>query len=317
VKILVTGGAGYIGSHACKMLAENGHEPIVYDNLSRSHRSAVKWGVLEVGDIADIGRVQQVLKRYRPAALMHFAAYTNVPESVQNPLLYYRNNIGGTTTLLAALVANEAIPVVFSSTCATYGIPDSTPISEDHPLKPVNPYGFTKVVVERMLRDLDASHSLPSVCLRYFNVAGADGEVGDQYFPQWHLIPSVLRAARDNTPLSIFGDDYDTSDGTCIRDYIHVTDVANAHIRALDYLVSKGKTCTLNLASARGYSVKEIIAAAEKVCGIQIDAKVVARRPGDVPVLVGRADRARTILGWEPERDIFAQIDDAWKRMQK
>jgi UDP-arabinose 4-epimerase len=216
MKILITGGAGYIGSHACKVLALNGFEPIVYDNLSRGNRWAVKFGPLEVGDLGDAVRLRGALEKYRPQALMHFAAFAYVGESVANPLLYYRNNIGETTSLLQTIVDYQSMPVVFSSTCATYGVPDVISIPEDHPERPINSYGYSKLVIERLLADLDIAHQLRSVSLRYFNAAGADpdGEIGEAHDPEPHLIPLVLAAARDGTPVKVFGDHYDTADGT-------------------------------------------------------------------------------------------------------
>jgi UDP-glucose-4-epimerase GalE len=319
MRIIVTGGAGYIGSHACKALASRGFEPIVFDNLSRGNRQAVKWGPLELGDIADSERLRAVLEQYRPAAMMHFAAYAYVGESVENPLLYYRNNVGGTISLLQTLVNFQTIPVVFSSTCATYGIPEAIPISEDHPQRPINPYGFSKLVVERMLGDLDAARGLRSISLRYFNAAGADpdGEIGEAHDPETHLIPLVLAAARDGKPVNVFGGDYDTADGTCVRDYIHVLDIAEAHVRAVEYLLGGGASCSLNLSNARGYSVKEVIAVAERVSGRSIRVNIAPRRLGDPPVLVGAFARAQAKLGWEPARsDLESQISDAWNWMQ-
>jgi UDP-glucose-4-epimerase GalE len=259
LNILVTGGAGFIGSHACKALAKSGFHPITYDNLSRGHREAVKWGPLEVGDVADSGRLHAVLEQHQPAAVMHFAAYAYVGESVENPLLYYRNNVAGSAALLQAVIEYKPLPFVFSSTCATYGIPDKIPITEDHPQRPINPYGFSKLVVERMLADIAVSHQLPWVALRYFNAAGSDpeNEIGEMHDPETHLIPLVLEAARSGLPVQIFGTDYDTPDGTCIRDYVHVTDIADAHVRALNHLLAAGESCAINLSNARGYSVKE------------------------------------------------------------
>ena len=319
MKVLVTGGAGYIGSHACKLLASKGIEPVVYDNLSRGNRWAVKWGPLEEGDIADIARVQDVLKRHRPAAVMHFAAFAYVGESVENPLLYYRNNVCGSAALLQALIAAGPLPFVFSSTCATYGVPDTVPIPETHPQRPINPYGFSKLVMERMLADVGPL-GVRSVSLRYFNAAGADpdGEIGEGHDPETHLIPLVLAAARDGGAVRVFGDDYDTPDGTCIRDYIHINDIADAHIRALDYLLGGGKSCALNLANAQGYSVKEVIATAERVCGKSIRIEQAPRRAGDPAALIGKADAAAKLLGWKPARsDLALQIGDAWKWMMK
>jgi UDP-glucose-4-epimerase GalE len=319
MKILVTGGAGYIGSHACKVLAASGFEPVVYDDLSRGHRGAVKWGPLEVGDIADTDRLRAVFEDYQPIALMHFAAYAYVGESVQDPLLYYGNNFGGTTSLLQALLDYQTIPVVFSSTCATYGEPIAIPISEDHPQRPINPYGFSKLFTEQLLADLEIAHGLRSVSLRYFNAAGSDpdGEIGEAHDPEPHLIPLVLAAARDGKPVTVFGNDYDTADGTCVRDYIHVLDIADAHVRALNYLLGGGAGCALNLANERGYSVKEVITTAEHVCGRPILIEIAPRRAGDPATLIGSSERARSLLGWKPARsDLRIQITDAWNWMK-
>ncbi|MFZ1008614.1 MAG: UDP-glucose 4-epimerase GalE, partial [Candidatus Sulfotelmatobacter sp.] len=318
--ILVTGGAGYIVSHACKALAARGFEPVAYDNVCRGNRWAVKWGPLEEGEIADGVRLREVLDRHRPAAVMHFAAYAYVSESVETPLLYYQNNVSGSAALFRAIVDWRVIPVVFSSTCATYGIPESVPIQEGHPQRPINPYGFSKMVVERMLVDLDQAHGLRSIALRYFNAAGADpgGDIGEAHDPEPHLIPRVLAAARDGAAVTVYGDDYETPDGTCIRDYIHVADIADAHVLALDHLLSGESSCALNLANAQGYSVMEVIETAERVCGKTIRVERAARRRGDPPVLVGSAERARTLLGWKPARSILElQIADAWRWMQR
>jgi len=318
MKILVTGGAGYIGSHACKALAAKGFEPVTYDNLSRGNRGAVKWGPFELGDLADHVRLRQVFNRYRPSAVMHFAGYAYVDESVANPLLYYNNNVCGSAVLLRATMQNAAVPIVFSSTCATYGIPEIIPIPEDHPLRPINPYGFSKLVVERMLGDLDRTHGLRSVSLRYFNAAGADpdGAIGETHDPETHLIPRVLAAARDATAVTVFGNDYETADGTCVRDYIHVADIADAHVRALDYLLSGGPSCAMNLANARGYSVLEVIAAAQRICTRPIRVEFGPRRPGDPAILIGATERAPRLLRWSPRRSALElQIADAWNWM--
>jgi len=320
MKILVTGGAGYIGSHACKALAAGGFEPVTYDNLSRGNRWAVKFGPFEQGDIADEKRLREVLVRHQPAALVHFAAFAYVGESVENPNLYYQNNVCGSASLLRTISHGKSIPVVFSSTCATYGVPDKTPIPEDHPQRPINPYGFTKLVVERILADLDVAHGLRSVSLRYFNAAGGDpdGEIGEVHDPETHLIPLVLAAARDGTSVTVFGNDYTTSDGTCVRDYIHVADLAAAHVKALEYLLAGGKTCACNLSNARGFSVMEVIEAAQRVTGKTIKVKMSPRRPGDPPVLIGSADRARELFGWTPKRSALdLQIADAWNWIKK
>jgi UDP-glucose-4-epimerase GalE len=276
----------------------------------------VKWGPLEIGDIADRDKLRAVLKRYRPAAVMHFAAFAYVGESVEKPLLYYRNNVAGSVVLFETILEFGTLPVIFSSSCVTYGIPNNIPISEDHPQNPINPYGCSKLFVERMLMDSGRAFGLPWVSLRYFNAAGADpdGDIGEDHNPETHLIPLVLRAARDETAVEIYGIDYDTPDGTCVRDYIHVVDIAEAHLRALKYLLAKSQSCALNLANARGYSVKEVIAAAERVCGRTITAKVAPRRPGDPPILIGSAKRAHELLGWSAERsNLEVQIADAWK----
>jgi UDP-arabinose 4-epimerase len=320
VNILVTGGAGYVGSHACKALAARGYVPITYDNLSRGNRWAVKWGPLEKGDIADVGQVRTVLEKYRPSAVMHFAAYAYVGESVEQPLLYYRNNFIDTVTLLQAVVDFRRMPVVFSSSCATYGVPERVPITENHPQHPINAYGHSKLFVERLLADLNVACGLPWIALRYFNAAGADpdGEIGEAHDPETHLIPLVLAAARTGAPVRIFGEDYDTSDGTCVRDYVHVTDIADAHVQALDYLLKGGDSCALNLANKRGYSIKEVIAAAERVCGGAVPLEIAKRRAGDPPVLVGDASLARVVLGWKPvHSDLDTQIRHAWNWLKQ
>jgi UDP-glucose-4-epimerase GalE len=247
---------------------------------------------------------------------MHFAAYTYVGESGVDPLLYYRNNVCGSTSLIDAVVRTNKMPIVFSSTAAVYGTPQSVPIAEDAAPAPINPYGFSKYTVERILADADRAYGLKSVALRYFNAAGADpdGEIGENHVPETHLIPLVLAAARDGTAVKIFGADYDTPDGTCVRDYIHVLDIASAHLAALDHLLAGNASCVCNLANARGYSVKEVIAAAERVCGMPVRTEVVGRRAGDPPVLIGQADRARALLGWTPHRsELTTQIADAWR----
>jgi UDP-glucose-4-epimerase GalE len=319
MKILVTGGAGYIGSHVCKALAMRGFSPIVYDNLVCGNRWAVKWGPLEEGDIADESRLREVLELHEPAAVMHFAGYGYVGESVEKPLLYYRNNIAGSASLLHSVIYWRTIPVVFSSTCAIYGLPERIPIAEDHPQRPINPYGHSKLVVERMLADIGKAHHLRSMSLRYFNAAGADpeGKIGEARDPEFHLIPRVLAAARDDAVVKIYGDNYDTPDGTCVRDYIHVTDLADAHIGALKYLLSGGPSCSLNLANSRGYSVLEVIESAQRVCGQRIRTETAPPRQGDPPILIGAADRARKLLSWTPQRSALdLQIQDAWNWSQ-
>lgn len=301
--ILVTGGAGYIGSHACKALAQAGYTPVAYDNLVYGHRWAAKWGPLEVGDIADQDRLAEVIRTYRPEAVMHFSAYTYVGESVEKPAKYYRNNVAGTLTLLEAMRDHGIGRFVFSSSCAVYGQPQKLPISEDHPQDPVSPYGASKQMVERLLRDFDSAYGIRSVSLRYFNAAGADpdGEIGESHDPETHLIPLILEAALgQRTHVSIYGNNYQTPDGTCIRDYIHVTDLADAHIRALDYLQVHNDSKLINLGLGQGYSVKEVIRTAESVTGRRIPVVITDRRPGDPPALIAAAGRATQLLGWEP-----------------
>ena len=316
MNILVTGGAGYIGSHACKALAQAGYTPIAYDNLVYGHRQAVRWGPLEVGDIADRARLDAVITQYRPEAVMHFAAYAYVGESVLDPAKYYRNNVAGTLNLLEALLHHGINRIVFSSTCATYGIPQQTPIDEDHPQQPINPYGASKLMIERMLQDFDTAYGLRSVSLRYFNAAGADpdGEIGEDHDPETHLIPLALQAALgQREALQVFGTDYPTPDGSCIRDYIHVTDLAQAHVQAMDYLAKGGATTALNLGTGHGYSVVEVIEAARKVSGREIPVILTERRPGDPHVLTAAADKARNLLCWQPRyTDLKETLRHAW-----
>ena len=319
MNILVTGGAGFIGSHVCKTLAKRGFAPVVYDNLSRGHRHAVKWGPLEIGSLADSTRLHEVIAKHKPAAVMHFAAFINVGESVEKPQLYHENNVVGSAALLKAICDTQPIPFVFSSTAAVYGLPEQTPIPEDHPLRPINPYGANKLEVEKLLTQTGTSHGLPWVALRYFNAAGSDpdGEIGEEHDPETHLIPLVIKAALRGTPIGIFGTDYNTPDGTCIRDYVHVLDIADAHVRALEHLLAKKPSGVFNLANARGYSVRDVIAAAERICGRPIAMKITQRRLGDPAVLVGSSARAQKTLGWKPERSsLDTQIKDAWAWFQ-
>jgi UDP-glucose-4-epimerase GalE len=315
--ILVTGGAGYVGSHACKALAAAGHAPVVYDSLARGHRELVRWGPLEVGDLRDAARLDEVFARHRPAAVLHFAALAYVGESVQDPGLYYRNNVGGTLELLEAMRRAKVGTLVFSSTCATYGIPERMPIDEDTPQRPINPYGTTKLVVERALADFDAAYGLRSVSLRYFNAAGCDpdGETGEIHEPETHIIPRVLMAATGElAQVDIFGTDYPTPDGTCLRDYIHVADLAQGHVQALDYLERGGATTAINLGTGRAFSVREVIAAAERVTGRRIPVRETGRRAGDPPVLVADARRARATLGFAPRfTEIGPIVETAWR----
>ena len=320
--VLVTGGAGYIGSHACKALARAGYVPVTYDNLSRGHRHAVRWGPLVEGDIADRETVTATLKAHQISAVMHFAAFAYVGESGTDPALYYNNNVRGTLALLDAMLAAGAKHMVFSSTCATYGLPDTVPIVETMLQRPVNAYGETKLTIERTLYWYGLAYGLRSVALRYFNAAGCDrdGEIGENHDPETHLIPLVLRAALGSgPPVSIFGTDYPTPDGTAVRDYIHVDDLANAHVRALDYLAGGGADATLNLATGRGYSVREVIAAAGEAVGHAVPYRETPCRPGDPPALIADPSLAATVLGWRAECSDLPTIIRtalAWERRQ-
>ena len=317
--ILVTGGAGYIGSHAVLALKRAGYEVVVLDNLVYGHRDLVeKLQVnLIVGDTSDRTLLDNLFANHNISAVMHFAAYAYVGESVTDPSKYYRNNVIGTLTLLDAMMAASIKKFVFSSTCATYGIPKTVPIPEDHPQNPINPYGASKLMVERMLSDFDTAYDFKSVCFRYFNAAGADpnGLLGEDHNPETHLIPLVLQTALGKREsVSIFGTDYDTSDGTCIRDYIHVTDLANAHVLGLEYLLKGGDSTVFNLGNGNGFSVQEVIETAKEVTGKEIKVQKCDRRPGDPPILVGSSDKARTILGWHPQYwDLKDILSHAWK----
>jgi UDP-arabinose 4-epimerase len=309
--ILVTGGAGYIGSHACKALARAGYLPVAYDDLSRGHRAAVRWGPLVEGDIADRPRLCAALAEHRVAAVMHFAAYAYVGESVGNPALYYRNNLSGSLSLLEAMRETRVGEIVFSSTCAIYGTPDAVPIRETAPQNPVNPYGETKRAIERALHWYGQAYAIRSASLRYFNAAGADGEgeIGEDHEPETHLIPLVLGAALGRRPaIEVFGTDYPTPDGTAIRDYIHVDDLADAHLRALERLRSGGASIALNLGSGEGHSVREVIAAAVAVSGRKIAVRDAPRRPGDPPALVDDPSLTAQTLGWRASRSSLEAI---------
>jgi UDP-glucose-4-epimerase GalE len=318
MSVLVTGGAGYIGSHVCKALARQGYEPISCDDLSRGNAWAVKWGPLEKGDVLNEEQLTAALRRYRPRAVIHLAAYAYVGESCSQPLLYYHNNICGMTSLLRALSSSGPLPIVFSSSCAIYGNPQLLPIPEEHPQAPINPYGFSKMVAERLLLDVGNANQFCSVCLRFFNVAGADpeAEIGEAHSPETHLIPRVLAAALSGDLVEVYGADYDTDDGTCVRDYIHVMDVADAHILALDYLLQGSKSASFNLANRRGYSVREVIDTAREVSARPIRVAICPRRPGDPAALIGDASLVQKVLGWKPVRSALPiQIADAWRWM--
>ena len=319
--ILVTGGAGYIGSHACKALSKAGYRPIAYDNLSFGHEWAAKWGPLERGDILDRSRLDEVLKQYDPIAVLHFAAFTYVGESVADPGKYYRNNVAGSLTLLEAMRDRNIDTIVFSSTAATYGIPDAAPIREDAPQRPINPYGASKLMAERMIQDFAVAHKLKFAMLRYFNASGADpdNQVGEDHTPETHLIPLALDAAAGRRPsLTVFGSDYDTPDGTCIRDYIHVTDLAAAHICALEALKGDRPSAAYNLGNGLGASVQEVIDTAQRVTGLPIPVVRGERRPGDPATLITDSSKAQQELGWVPAiTDLGQIIATAWAWHQR
>ncbi|MEX0346891.1 MAG: UDP-glucose 4-epimerase GalE [Rhizobiaceae bacterium] len=300
--ILVTGGAGFVGSHTCKALAAAGYCPVTFDNLSQGHESAVQWGPLEIGDILDHDRLGDVFAAHDPEAVIHFAGSAYVGESVIDPGKYYRNNVTGSLTLIETMLKAGVNRLVFSSSCATYGIPDTLPILETCEQKPINPYGYSKLVVERIMRDFGRSHSLQSIALRYFNAAGSDpdGDIGEDHDPETHLIPLTLDAASGGTPLTIFGDDYDTPDGTCIRDYIHVTDLAEAHVRALNAIDDHDGFEVFNLGTSLGHSILEVIDMVNTVTGLKVCYETGARRPGDPASLVADPSKAQNQLQWRP-----------------
>ncbi|MBZ5607402.1 MAG: UDP-glucose 4-epimerase GalE [Acidobacteriia bacterium] len=309
--VLVTGGAGYIGSHTAKCLAQSGFQPVVVDNLGRGHREAVKWGPLIEADIADRKALDSVFERYPIQAVFHFAAFAYVGESMQAPDLYFRNNVFGTLALLEAMRARQVRNIVFSSTCATYGNPVKIPISEDHIQDPVNPYGESKRMVERLLHWYGVSYGLRSVALRYFNAAGTDpdGELGEDHDPETHLIPLAISAALGLTKaLEIYGTDYETPDGTAIRDYLHVTDLAEAHLAALRYLDGGGSSTAFNLGTGRGYSVREVTAMVEQVSGRKVPVREVGRRAGDPPCLIADAAKSASMMGWRPHHSSLEEI---------
>lgn len=319
--VLVTGGAGYIGAHACKALSQAGYLPITYDNLVYGHPEAVQWGPLVKGDINDRKQLEMAMRRYKPSAVMHFAAYAYVGESVKHPAKYYRNNVAGTLSLLESMKSCRIDKIIFSSTCATYGMPAQFPITENHPQNPINPYGRSKLMIEWGLRDFAAAYDLKFVALRYFNAAGADPgvEIGEDHDPETHLIPLVLDVALGiRNQIEIFGTDYDTHDGTCIRDYIHVSDLAEAHLLALEYLNDSGQSEIFNLGNGNGFSVRQVIAAAMKITGKNITYDEADRRPGDPAVLVGSSEKIRDILGWNPLYDSLDTIlTTAWQWHKK
>jgi len=316
MRILVTGGAGYVGSHCVPHLLRAGHEVVVYDNLFQGHREAVPAGLLVEGDLNDPARLAFVMRERQIEAVMHFAALALVGESVQKPELYYRNNVIGSFNLLDAMRECGVRKIVFSSTTATYGTPEKMPIAETTPQQPINPYGFSKLVVERMLDDFSAAHAFGFAAMRYFNAAGAsaDGSIGEDHTPESHLIPIVLQVALGQRPnINVFGNDYPTPDGTCVRDYVHVDDLATAHLAALARL-QPGKSIKVNLGTGRGYSVQEVIAACRQITGHSIPTVAAPRRPGDPPELIADASLARQLLDWTPRHTTIESIvESAWR----
>ncbi|MBB3661061.1 UDP-glucose 4-epimerase [Rhizobium sp. BK650] len=313
--VLVVGGAGYIGSHTCLDLANKGYRPVVFDNFSNGHREFVKWGPAEEGDIRDRARLDEVLAKHKPSAILHFAALIEVGESVKDPVSFYENNVIGTLTLLSAAQAAGINAFVFSSTCATYGLPQSVPLDETHRQVPINPYGRTKYIVEQALADYDQYKNLRSVVLRYFNAAGADfeGRIGEWHQPETHAIPLAIDAALGRRQgFKVFGSDYETRDGTCVRDYIHVLDLADAHVRAVQYLLDGGESVSLNLGTGTGTTVKELLGAIEEVSNKPFPVEYIGRREGDSHTLVANNDKARDVLGWVPQYDLSQIIQSAW-----
>jgi len=314
--VLVTGGAGYIGSHAAKALHRRGYRVVVLDNLTAGHREAVRYGPLVEGDVTDTATVRRAIREHHADAVMHFAAWLDVGESVRNPAGYYRNNVGGALAVLEALAAERVALFVFSSTCATYGEPATTPIDESHPQQPINSYGETKLAVERALPHFDRAYGIRSISLRYFNAAGADpdGEIGEDHSPEIHLIPRAIDAVLGGPPLQVFGGDYPTPDGTCLRDYVHVSDLAEAHVLALERLLEGGASSAYNLGTGRPHSVRDVIDAVGQVAGRPVPWRLAPRRPGDPAVLYASAAKARAELGWTPRfPDLGAIVDTAWR----
>jgi UDP-glucose-4-epimerase GalE len=311
MNVMITGGAGYIGSHTAKALALAGLRPVVLDNLVRGHKESVQWGPLVEADIGDRAAVRKVLQQYSVDAVIHFAAFAYVGESMRSPGAYFENNVVKTLNLLEAMRESGVRNIVFSSSCATYGYPQWVPISEDHVQQPVNPYGESKLMVEQLLRWYGKLHGLSWVTLRYFNAAGADpeGDLGEDHHPETHLIPLAISASLGLIPsLEIYGTDYDTVDGTAVRDYVHVTDLADAHCAALQYLDSGGDSAAFNLGVGSGYSVRDVISMVERVSGQNVSVREVERRAGDPPTLVAAVTKAATVLGWRPRHSTLEEI---------
>lgn len=319
--ILIVGGAGYIGSHINKELNKQGFETVVFDSLVKGHQEAVKWGEFFQGDLGNIEDLRQVFSKYKIDAVLHFAAFIEVGESVKDPQKYYQNNVKNTLNLFQVMLENDVKKIIFSSTAATFGNPQYTPIDELHPQVPINPYGQAKLMVEKILADYDIAYGLKYVALRYFNACGADpdNEIGENHTPESHLIPLILDAAiGKREDIKIFGTDYPTPDGTCVRDYIHVTDLAQAHILALQYLLDGNDSNSFNLGNGKGFSVKEVIDATKKVTGVDFKVTEVERRAGDPPELVADSTKAKQVLKWQPQyADLETIISTAWAWHQK
>jgi UDP-glucose-4-epimerase GalE len=318
--VLVTGGAGYIGSHMVQALGRAGYRTVVLDNLSTGHAASVRSGDLLREDLADRGALRAALFRHRPAAIFHFASSAQVKESVESPLPYYKNNVVGTLNLLEAAMEAGVPRIIFSSTAAVYGEPRETPITESHPTQPINPYGRSKLFVEEILADAARAYGLGYVAFRYFNAAGGDptARLGEDHRPETHLIPLALRAAMlEDQELAIYGNDYSTRDGTCVRDYVHVLDLVDAHLRGLSYLDEGGESAVFNLGTEHGTTVQEVVDAVERVTGLTVPHRIVERRAGDPAVLVASAAKAREVLGWEPKRDLDEIIRSAYDFMRR
>jgi UDP-glucose 4-epimerase len=319
--ILVVGGAGYIGSHMAKDLLETGHKVVILDDLSTGHRDLILGGSFIEGSLGDAALLDRIFSKNRIDAVMHFAAFALVGESVEQPLKYYQNNVSATTELLSAMVRHDVKRFIFSSTAAVYGEPVEIPITEDHPKNPTNPYGASKIAVERMLKDCDSAYGLKTISLRYFNASGAheSGQIGEKHQPETHLIPLILKVAtNENKNIMIFGTDYPTLDGTCVRDYIHVSDLAQAHLLSLNALMAEGESAVYNLGNSRGYSVREVIELARKMTGHPIPVVETDRRPGDPATLIASSDKIKRELGWKPQyEDLEKIIQTAWRWHQK
>ena len=318
--VVVTGGAGYIGSHMVQALARAGYRVVVLDNLSTGHLAAVHYGEFVQASLADRGDLRAVMNRHRPSAVLHFAASCQVKESVENPIFYYKNNVSGTLNLLEAALESGVSRFIFSSTAAVYGEPESTPLAEDHPAIPINPYGWSKLHGEGMVADAAKAYGIQYMIFRYFNAAGADvpNRLGEDHRPETHLIPLALRAAMwEDQELQVYGSDYPTPDGTCIRDYVHVLDLAEAHLRGLQYLEQGGENQVLNLGTEHGTSILQVIEAIERVTSLKVSHQMVDRRPGDPAVLVASSAKAKAMLEWEPRRDLDEIIRSAYDFMRR